>query len=666
LAQAFWLKVFALPGFCMQRQMATVVARLVTLIIASLALAAYIPICAHAWWRQCQRARLVDQVHAVWANARSGVPFFSAKVGIASEMDLVTVEVSKLFVRRRLQLVRGWMSKASYISVVYQIFWIPALFATHASVKEDVFFMLSIHVCLIAFQTLTSFLPKTFMPTTVDSIAVVVLALWCVRIVWEDDPYQLLSVMPLTALSRCGISLLITCVSTRVLANAGFATVTCVKLLSVYRKYFREDAQSMDDSNVLITREVSLTLLILITCYVVDANIWAEAKATVFAKSSRRSEVMANLLLNSLCDAVVHLSDSLHICKPAKQLAALLLLRSQKADLVGIDFLGLVAEIDRQKFSELSAASNGLAADNIDALDDCRAPPAQLMNVHLSDSSGTRVSVQLLLATCLNLDDSICHIVGIREVGCEEGLPYRLGPPSQHPALQAQQNDTGSSTSSDSADTDSMRDTSSESGPPGDAAVHDDSEVSLIIDSTSHGCLILECDPLPRGLGASSFAGATLDSVFGRRQSDRLVRAIQKEGNALINSMTEEHADSLSARKHEFGSLTLKPRGRQSNLKYYASCTISVAPLDVDSMDADEDFKIVETLTLRNIHPVGMSPGSCGDARAGHRDRRGSPSNTPIETLSPLAGANRAAPDPSGMALTAGVYGSPSRAVASL
>jgi len=632
--------------------MAAVVADLVTLFIASVTLATYVAICAHVLWRQHRCAGLVDPVRAVWANIRSRVAVFSAMACMGSEVDLVTVEVRKLFVRRRLQLVRGWLVKVAHVSAVYQMLILPGLFANLGFDTDYGAVALWMNICLLIFQALIFVSPKTLTPRTADAFVVVIMALYCVRLALDDDPYSVLAFMPVSALLRCGASLLITSVPTRILANAGFGTVTFVKCWSVYHGHFREDSEVMGDQNLLMGREASVTLFILITGYALDVNIWAAARATVMAKSSRRSEGMANLLLTSLCDAVVHLSDSLHICKPAPQLAALLLMRSQTPDLMRTDFLSLVEETDRHQFADVKATTKDSAAINIDGTDACDIHPAWRMNLHLLDSSGTRVSVQLLLATCLNLDDSINHIVGIREVGCEEGLPYPSRTSSRHPALQEPQNETNGSTSSDSTDTDSRSDVVWDGSPLGGAATHDNSEIIMIVDSRSKGCPILECTPLPRGFVVSSLVGSNLLDLIGNRQSFRLLNAIQTLANEVRGSWDSEVDDSGIGQEQELGVLSLRPFGRRRGLKYQASCTISVDVMREDSEDAHSDFVFVEMLTFKIIHCSNMPcPGRSGDVFSGHPNCGGSPCNTPIESLASLGSANSNRPGPLSMSL---------------
>jgi len=145
------------------------------------------------------------------------------------------------------------------------------------------------------------------------------------RMAMDDDTYSLLTFLPSVAVARCVIGLDVTSVLSRTFVNVAIGTMTCVKYLNAYRGHFGKDSKVMSDTAILIAHELTVALCVLFVCFPFDVNTSAEAKATEAAKVSRRSEVMANLLLTALCAAVVHLDDSLHICKPAPQLAALLL-----------------------------------------------------------------------------------------------------------------------------------------------------------------------------------------------------------------------------------------------------------------------------------------------------------------------------------------------------
>jgi len=647
--------------------MAVVVGHLVTIFFASVTLATYGGVCAHVWWRQCRCAGFLVPFHAAWTNICSRVGWFMGTAGKDSEVGLIAVEVAKLFMLRQLERKRFFLTWVAHLVAVYQVYWLPELlvdlrFESHYSAP-----FMWILIFLLVFQTLFLIFPKTLTPTSTDALSVVVMALYGARVAMDDDPYSLLAFLPLTAVARCLISLGITSVLNRILVNAAFGTLTCAKCLNAYGAHFGEVSKVMNDTSLLIMREVGVTFGVLLVCFAVDANSWAAAKATVTAKVSRRSEVMANLLLTALCDAVVHLNDSLHICKPAPQLAALLLMRSQNADLIGNDFLGFIERTDRQQLAGLSATCNGAATSNIDAPDACDVHPARLMNVHLLDSRGTRVNVQLLLATCVNLDDSINHIVGIREVGCEEGLPYRFGPASERPVQPEPEYYTGSSASSESWNTDRISDSTWESRPLAGAADDDNLEITMTVDASATGCEILECDPLPQGFGVSSLVGAKLIDLLGNRQADRLVGAIQLLGNEVMNMRNEEAEDSRPLRNKEFGVLSLRPLGRRVGIKYRGSCTITVALTAVDSMDAYDDCSIVEILTFKKLHRVETQrPGCCEDIPSGLRNCRGSPPHISSEVLTPPAGVSSRSPGPPSMVPTADKHGSPSQAVTSL
>jgi len=583
--------------------MAVVVVYLVTSFIASVALAFYCAVCAHVCWRQCRRAGFLGVFSATWANVRSRAAFCSG-VHVHSEADLIAVEARKLFVHKRLQLIRGCLTNISYVMAVVMVYKLWEMLENSGDNPRHRVPMLGVLACILAFQTLISIFPRTLTPASADAFCVVITALHGVRLL-DDDPHSFIALMPLTTLLHIIISVGISSLSCRVLVNVGLGAMTCVKCSIVYSRLFGEDSEVMNNTTILIAREVTLKLVTLLLCYALDANIWREARATVIAKLSRSSEFMANLLLTSLCDAVVHLNASFHICKPAPQLEALLMMRPQTADLVGKNFLDFIDATDRQQFAGRSGDTQGSAANHVNSLDAVDIHPARLMYLHLLDSSGTRVNVELLMATCLNFDDSVTHIVGIRELGCEEGPPSRVEPSRQSAAQQEPQSDTGSAVSTDSA----------ESRPYDADADHYNSEITMMVDSAITGCLILDSTPISRGREVSSLVGTSLVDLIGDRQTRRLVGSIQHLENQVMNSCSEEADDSEPVLHEDFGQLPFWPRGRGVGRRCQASCTITVGVASGDSEGADVEHTLVEILTLKNLHRSGRPDPGCRDSQ---------------------------------------------------
>merc|ERR1712194_936759 len=96
--------------------------------------------------------------------------------------------------------------------------------------------------------------------------------------------------------------------------------------------------QSLD-----LRQELSVSLYITLGAFVTAWSRDAEFLARLEAKASRNFESIADGLLSSMCDAVVHLSKDLELSKPCEHLAALLL-RSSSDMRVGFPFPNLVLD----------------------------------------------------------------------------------------------------------------------------------------------------------------------------------------------------------------------------------------------------------------------------------------------------------------------------------
>eukprot|EP00931_Biecheleriopsis_adriatica_P045367 TRINITY_DN25992_c0_g1_i1.p1 TRINITY_DN25992_c0_g1~~TRINITY_DN25992_c0_g1_i1.p1 ORF type:complete len:583 (+),score=52.16 TRINITY_DN25992_c0_g1_i1:57-1751(+) len=162
--------------------------------------------------------------------------------------------------------------------------------------------------------------------------------------------------------------------------------------------------------------EIVIGILSIAVGLVVDSSMYAEARATVDGKATRQFDAISKSMLNALCDAVVYLDSDLHISVPSPELASLLLHTSDDgASQVGRKFSEFLSEDNRYVLQQRRTSGSNMMADSFTA--------------SLVDSSGTRVHAQILRSHYFDLDDRLCHVLGIRELDMDQ-LPVNSFLPS--------------------------------------------------------------------------------------------------------------------------------------------------------------------------------------------------------------------------------------------
>lgn len=128
----------------------------------------------------------------------------------------------------------------------------------------------------------------------------------------------------------------------------------------------------------------------------------AEARALVQERQATRMEVTIKNLLSVMCDAVVTLQHNLTLREPSPRLMTLMM-RSGKPTNEMPSFLEYLSPQDVPRFQEFLDARNDLQARSI--------------HVHLVDSVGTPVPVQLFHTMVSDCEDRPVHVLGIVEDG---------------------------------------------------------------------------------------------------------------------------------------------------------------------------------------------------------------------------------------------------------
>merc|ERR1719362_858523 len=182
---------------------------------------------------------------------------------------------------------------------------------------------------------------------------------------------------------------------------------------------------------------------------------------------------------------------------PCPKLEVLLLRRRTQSALQGTPFRDLVDSGERDRFdhfmASMTSVTKTLPADDVTDQDDF----ACTFHFHMKDASGTKVPVQMFHGSCLDINDQICHVVGIRE---DQETPARmeaaelrtsvdggLSPLMEHVAMP---------TSEAESDTSSL------------SASEPAAEVAVWIDTATTGYIVTRCTP-----GFSALCGPSAEGI---------------------------------------------------------------------------------------------------------------------------------------------------------
>lgn len=176
---------------------------------------------------------------------------------------------------------------------------------------------------------------------------------------------------------------------------------------------------SPDDTELrryLVMEEILSTAIIVFIHFSFEHWVCFAARHALDIKASSRAEVTARRLLSALCDAVVTLGPDLRISAHAPKLANLLLEGHSTQALKDAHFLDFMAGTDQDRFRDFMSRAPDPGEEGLDLFD---LEPAQALNVHLQNSSGSAVHVQLFHSHFYDLNGQVSHLIGI----CEAGVP---------------------------------------------------------------------------------------------------------------------------------------------------------------------------------------------------------------------------------------------------
>jgi len=160
------------------------------------------------------------------------------------------------------------------------------------------------------------------------------------------------------------------------------------------------------DMNLLF-QELNFLFMLSVLIALVEWSHVTEVGATLAAKASRNSEVMAEKLFMSMCDATAHLDSALRIIRPSPHLAGFLLRAPSLEALRDTWFPELLHNAEeREAFNMLINRPSESFANS--------------MHVRFRDADGTVVPAQLFHTNGLTVQDEVIHSLGIMSLAQEE------------------------------------------------------------------------------------------------------------------------------------------------------------------------------------------------------------------------------------------------------
>lgn len=321
--------------------------------------------------------------------------------------------------------------------------------------------------------------------------------------------------------------------------------------------------------------DVTLSIVISVTAYAIEARCVDELRAQVKLRISSRVADTLNTLLMALCDAVVRLSPTFEILVGSATLQTLLLKGTRDAS-----FLDVLEPADRERFLDHCAMSHSPDSSS----------HALSLHVGMRDASGVLVKVQLYSVSLLDVDRGYLscneYLLGIRELSREEHemvpelskgsgtscapAPRDIAWEYEHPSIllrsSASSND-GASSASGNGSLQRM---------PG---VGDLTEVVMVCDVLEF--VIQDASPAFTLIGGPSTIGACfLEWLCPIHSAPAAFGAFVQD---MVNGITHGHVDDAP---HDFGEVRLRPPiAVQAQLEYFARCNLELVAGSDDTID---------------------------------------------------------------------------------
>jgi len=260
--------------------------------------------------------------------------------------------------------------------------------------------------------------PRLVTTRSIDLVYVLFSAWWMFRALVAIEVSVEPAVLSHIFLQRAILGLLVCNANVTSACNLAVLLTQCLARAS---NLVREGMVLRNDAYMDVVMDIVGTAFIVCALMFLEHWVWAASSYVLEIKSSSKTEVTVLRLLSALCDAVVTLSSDLRISARAPKLANLLLLGTSTRSLEGSEFLELMMETDQIRFREFLARAPDWTDFSMDP------EPAQALNVHLRDSSGIYVQVQLFHSLVQDHIDQVGHLIGICEVGDTGGARLQGG-----------------------------------------------------------------------------------------------------------------------------------------------------------------------------------------------------------------------------------------------
>eukprot|EP00931_Biecheleriopsis_adriatica_P101768 TRINITY_DN76849_c0_g1_i1.p1 TRINITY_DN76849_c0_g1~~TRINITY_DN76849_c0_g1_i1.p1 ORF type:complete len:464 (-),score=64.82 TRINITY_DN76849_c0_g1_i1:51-1418(-) len=186
----------------------------------------------------------------------------------------------------------------------------------------------------------------------------------------------------------------------------------CTILLSI--KMSQE--QDVSDRNNLLNdliQELWVTSAACCIQLLVARSLKSESVAIVETKAAQQTATTCRGLLSRMCDAVVCLGPDLHLQEASQHLASLLLKNAAPGYFRGQRFADLVVAEDQER------VENELLVNSVNTFNSC-----------MLDSSMNKVEVQIYHVPFFDMEDKLCHLLGICERSKEEMCKMHSAMPS--------------------------------------------------------------------------------------------------------------------------------------------------------------------------------------------------------------------------------------------
>jgi len=209
----------------------------------------------------------------------------------------------------------------------------------------------------------------------------------------SDVPVE--AALLITALGRMWVAITV--------QDACFVAVAHVPLMALYASACVWTELTTLTTSFALSMIV-FSALICISMIVIERQARSGIRAELESHSLQQRSVAAHNMLSSMCDAVVHLTESYDVIDGYQSLATLLLRQDVFFKTPLLNFLDVIAtEKDRDTFK----AFIKLPANDF----------AQTTHISLRDKMSTCFSVQLFHSCTVNEEKQRVHIIGVRDAG---------------------------------------------------------------------------------------------------------------------------------------------------------------------------------------------------------------------------------------------------------